>query len=117
MAQPLDLTIEKGVTFGPIQIICKDADDVIVPLAGWSAFAEGRKFECGPIFINFAPIIEADDADGLITIPEVSWENTKLLHELTGRWDLILQDPTGRRLPPSIAGELIITNIITKSGT
>ncbi len=106
----LNLEILRGTTFGPITITCKDAAGEPVPLAGWSAHAHARRDGETATLIDFAPVIEADDADGLVTIPEIPWESTIELPISIAPWDLILQDPTGRRLPPFLGGRVTIAN-------
>ena len=113
----LNLTILKGTTFGPIQITCKDAAGVAVPLAGWSAFAEVRKDEKGSVILDLAPVIEPDDAVGLVTLPEIAWGTTDDLPVMVGQWDLILEDPAGRRLPPFLGGRVTISLPITQKTT
>lgn len=110
----LNLEILKGTTFGPIQITCKDAAGVAVPLAGWSAYAEVRKTEKGPVILDLLPVIVSNDAVGLVTLPAVAWSATSDLQEGAAQWDLILEDPTGRRLPPFLGGSVSIVLPITQ---
>lgn len=113
----LNLEILKGTTFGPIQIICKDAAGVAVPLAGWSAFAEVRKDEKSSVVLDLTPVIAANDAAGLVTLPAIAWGTTDDLPVMVAQWDLILQDPTGRRLPPFLGGRVTISLPITQKTT
>ena len=113
----LNLEILKGTTFGPIQITCKDAAGVPVPLAGWSAFAEVRKDEKSSLILDLAPVIAPDDAAGLVTLPEIAWDATDDLPVMVGQWDLILEDPDGRRLPPFLGGRVTIALPITQKPT
>jgi hypothetical protein len=113
----LNLEILKGTTFGPVQIICKDAAGVVVPLAGWSAYAEVRKDEKSSVILDLAPVIAADDAAGLVTLPEIGWQTTDDLPTMVGQWDLILEDPSGRRLPPFLGGRVTIALPITQKTT
>lgn len=118
-AFPLDLTISRAVNFGPIAITAQRlAEDgvtlEIVPLAGWTAYAEVRKSAATAVVLDLAPVIAADDTIGLITIPEIDFAITAALPIGTHEWDIILQDPSGRRLPPLIAGEVHIDRPITQ---
>lgn len=113
-AATLNLNLEKGTTFGPVQITCKNASGAIVPLAGWSAFAEVRKEGKGYLILDLGPVIEADDAAGLVTLREVPWSETEDLPVVEALWDLILQDPSGRRLPPLLGGKFDITRPVTQ---
>lgn len=114
MAQAnLDLEISRGTNFGPVEITCK-ADGVVVPLAGYSAYAEVRKSAGGTVILDLAPVIEDEDAIGLITLPEVSHTLTDDIPAMDAKWDLILQDPSGKRLPPIIGGRVSINQPITQ---
>ncbi len=111
---PLPLSLIRGVNFGPVMIHCKDAGDVAVPLAGWKAFAEVRKDPSSSLVLDLTPVIDADDAEGLITLPEILHAATAVLAEGSFAWDLILEDPTGRRLDPIAAGPFTIESIQTQ---
>ena len=114
MVSPLNLEIVKGTTFGPIQIFCKDAAGVAVPLAGWTAYAEVRRDGKSTIISDLVPVISATDALGLVTIPEIHWSATAELPLMVAQWDLILQDPAGRRLAPCLGGRVTISLTITQ---
>lgn len=113
-ASILNLEIVRGTTFGPIQILCKDANGAPVPLAGWSAFAEARDSPKTPVIIDLLPVIEANDTAGIITLSKIPWQSTRILEFQSIEWDLILQTPNGDRLPPFIAGKIHITNTLTQ---
>lgn len=110
----LNIEIVRGATFGPIQILCKDAAGAPVPLAGWSAFAQARDSHKTPVIIDLLPIIDPADTLGLITLTAIPWQTTKNYDFQSIDWDLILQTPTGDRLPPFLGGKIRITNAITQ---
>lgn len=110
----LNLEIVRGTTFGPIQIICKNDAGQVVPLAGWKAYAEGRKTATSPVVIALNPSILNNDSTGLITIPEIAWEVTKTYDFQTLEWDLILETPQGKRLPPKLEGKIYVVNAKTQ---
>lgn len=111
----LNLTIKRGTTFGPILITCKDGAGAVVPLAGYIAYAEARKNPSSEVVIDFAPVIEADDADGLITIPAISYALTKDIPSCSIPWDLILESPDGTRATdPILEGRVSINQLITQ---
>lgn len=111
----LNLTINRGTTFGPVLITCKDASGVAVPLAGYTAYAEARKAAGRSVVIDFAPIIEDDDADGLITIPAIPYADTADIPPCSIPWDLILESPDGiRATDPILEGRVSINQIITQ---
>jgi hypothetical protein len=113
----LNLEIIKGTTFGPLAITCKDGAGAPVPLAGWTAFAEVRKDEKSAVILDFAPVIALNDAAGLVTLPAIPWNTTDDLPVIHAQWDLILQDPTGRRLPPFLGGRVTVSLPITQKPT
>ncbi len=84
-----------------------------VPLAGWSAFAEARKTPDQSVVVDFQPVIEPDDADGLVTLPAMSHTAAADLPLGGFPWDLILEQPDGTRLPPVVAGVLTISRTTT----
>ena len=113
-AAKLNLSLVRGTDFGPVQIFCKDSADAAVPLAGWKAYAEVRKTPDDSVVFDLAPEIAADDVDGLVTIPAIAHADS-LSKPLGGfKWDLILEDPAGKRIPyPIVAGTFTIARTIT----
>ena len=76
-AFPLNLEISRTTGMREARIYMKRlAEDGVteeaVPLAGWSAFAEARKTPDQSVVVDFQPVIEPDDADGLVTLPAMS---------------------------------------------
>jgi len=111
----LDLTITRYTTAGPWLITCKDANGAVVPLAGYSAFAEIRKDQNCPVIYDLAPVIEDDDAAGLVTIPAITPATSKGLPSIGAKWDLILQSPDGTRATePLLSGRVAINLPITQ---
>jgi hypothetical protein len=114
----LNLTINQHTTFGPI--IChakRKVDGVLVPapLAGYRAYAEARKGNGSPVVIDFTPVIEPDDTEGIITLPEIPHEETKHLPPGSIPWSLILETPTGKRFrDPIFTGTVSINQITTQ---
>ncbi len=111
----LNLTIKRGTTFGPIIITAKDGTGAVVPLAGYTAYAAARKGPGSGVVIDFAPIIESDDADGLITIPAIPHATTKDIPSCSIPWDMILEAPDGTRATePLLEGRVSINQLITQ---
>jgi len=113
----LDLSIRRGITFGPVQIICRNAAGDLVDLTGWQPFAEVRKKSGAEVILDFEPAITGPPTNGAITIPEVTDEETMALTAGTYAWDFILQTPTGDIVGPYISGKCVISDKITKSGS
>lgn len=110
----IPLTIRRGVTFGPITIICRDALGAAIPLAGWSAYAEARKTPDGPVVLDLVPVIAADDALGIITIPAIAHTATTSLSDSLLGFDLILGTPIGTRIDSGVAGTIHISTPYTQ---
>ena len=115
MSSTLNLEILRGITFGPVEIICKDADGVPVPMAGWKASAQASRKPGEPVVIDFSPVIQPDDGDGLITLSEMSWIDTLVLAVGDLTWDLVLIDPVNRHLPPVLHGKCKVMDINTSN--
>ena len=112
----LNFDIKRGVTFGGVALTCRDKAGGIVPLAGWKAYAQMRKSPEEPVLLDFLPQIAADDAVGLVTIPPVSHTLTAGLENGVYFWDLILENPSGRRFEPSLSGSATVTTPLTQPG-
>ncbi len=110
----LNLSINRGVNFGPVLIHCTDANGAAVPLAGYSAYAHVRRDEKSSLILDLAPVIAVDDAAGLVTLPEIPWETTQDLCSMVAQWDLILEDSFGKRLDPIVGGRININLPITQ---
>lgn len=106
------LTIYTGTTFGPVTLTCRDAEGVLVDLTGWTAYAEVRKTEGGPVIVDLEPVI-TDAGGGVVTLG-LSKEDTAALPVGGYLWDILLQRPTGERLGPYVAGKVSIKKPITQ---
>lgn len=110
----LDLTVTRGVTFGPVVITCKDANGAAVNLAGYTPFAEVRK-KAGEAVVRDLALAITNAAAGEVTIPEISDEATMKMTKGSYRWDFVLQNAGGKRFGPHAAGTFIVQNIITQA--
>ena len=106
--------LRRGINFGPVEITGTDGEGDPTALAGWKAYAQVRKASDGPLVLDLAPVIAADDADGLITLPEVLPAASRLLEAGSFIWDLILEDPWGRLLEPVLGGKFVISSTVTQ---
>ena len=112
-AATVDLEIERGTNFGPVVITCTN-EGVPVPLAGYSAFAHVRKGPGSPLILNLSPVIEADDTEGIITLPEIDNALTDDIPPMDAKWDLIIRNAAGKKLPTIIRGRISINQPITE---
>lgn len=103
----------RGINWGPVSITCTDSQAAPVALAGWKAYAHVRQDSDAPLLLDLAPVIAVDDAAGLITLPEIPPAASRLLDAGSFVWDLILEDPAGKVLPPVIGGTFIISSTVT----
>lgn len=106
----LNLTVYRGCTLGPIYIYPKDENGSAVSLSGYSAYSQVRKVPSGDVILDLAPIVEAQR----IVIPELSNATTDALENVVAAWDFILEDSLGRRLPPLIGGDFVVTTPTTQ---
>lgn len=107
-----NITVKNGIHFGPLKITCKKRDNTVVNLTGWIAFAHAKIAPNRNIQIDLAPAI-LNPTGGEITI---DFNQTVTDGMLPGDylWDLILQDPNGRRWGPYLAGKFKVMPVITK---
>jgi hypothetical protein len=112
MKTTLDLTIHPGLTFGPVEILCKDAAGAAVPLAGWRAFAEVRAKPGTELILDLAPVIAGGDTLGKVTLPRQDPTVTSLLPVGEYQWELILEDTNLTRFPPLLGGRVKIFKTI-----
>ena len=108
----LDLTVTKGITFGPILFTFKDSNGDPFDLTGWQPHAHARSSPGAKSKIDLAPAI-TDAAAGEAEIPVKTDEVT--LSYLAGElsWDLILESPGGVRIGPLFKGDFLVKEIIT----
>jgi hypothetical protein len=107
-----DIEIVRGLDWGPVTIVCRDAASAIVDLTGWSVEAHARKTRCGTLFYNLAPTI-SDPTGGEITIPTITAAVSDQLCRGRYGWDLVLITPAGRRQGPYITGAFGLSEIYT----
>jgi hypothetical protein len=109
----LNLQIRRARTYTGLQVKCYGEGRVVVPLAGYTAYAQIRAGREGALIYDLAPTIAADDAAGLITIPPIPWAITDALPPGDYIYELILQDPAGNRYDPILTGNVKISTSIT----
>ena len=115
MSEPLNLEIQRGLTFGPIEVYCKADDGTPFPLAGWSAASQAGQYPGSTAAIDLRPVIAEDDADGLITIPEITFADASALTLGDFTFDLVLIDPDGKRPCVLLGGTVTVTDINTST--
>lgn len=111
---PLDLTLWRGATFGPVVVTCLDGAGAAVNLTGWSAFADVRVAAGKRKVLDLQPAILVG-TDGKVTIPGFTDEQTTGLPHGSFVWDLILEQPAGERLGPILAGSFVIKTAVTRA--
>jgi hypothetical protein len=107
-----NLSMTKGVTFGPVLFYLADEDEVAVDLTGWTVFAEVRASANGSVIFDLQPQI-TNPEEGEITIEHTDEQTADLTPGLF-RWDLILENPAGQRLGPYIVGSCNISAPISQ---
>lgn len=108
----LDLTIKRGVTFGPVNITCmNDAGTAALDITGYTAFAEARERPASGVAFDLAPTIPTG-TDGKVRISKTDDETDELTAGRYG-WDLILQNAAGARLGPYAYGAVTVEQPFT----
>ena len=107
-AAVLNPTITRGITFGPLKIVVKDAAQSVIDITGWSVFAMAAHKDG---VVDLQPAVTSG-VDGEVTI-ELTDEETLAFPEGAMRWDLVFQTPDGKRIGPYIKGVITVRSIIT----
>ena len=108
----LDITINKGITFGLV-LKLKDAALSPVSLVGYSVFADARlKPTSTAIAFSLSPTI-SDAPQGEVTI-SLTDEATALLKHGIFHWDLVIENPSGERLGPFVEGAVFVKALATQ---
>lgn len=89
----VNITIYKGSTFTLPTINAVDSSGDPVDLTGCLVYSEVRRFPEDPNSYDLAPVIDEDSIDG-----EVSDENTDVMDTGRFEWDVLLENPAGKRL-------------------
>lgn len=107
----LPLTVTKGITFGPVTFMFKQADASPFDLTDYKVFAYARRTKYAKEKIDLNPQIT--DAVNGTAVMQFTDEQTAVLMGGENGWDLILEAPTGERLGPYFAGKLKVQEIYT----
>lgn len=111
---PVDLPIKirVGIRYGPLVIVCRDANHDPVPLTSYTVAAVARPEVGSTSNIDLEPAI-TNAAAGEITI-DLSVVDTGYFPVGDYVYDLILTTPGGVRLPPLIGGNLRVIDTVTR---
>src|SRR5436190_23347316 len=103
-----DLTIWRGIDFGPILFRFQDENGDPIDMTGWLAFAQGRR-------INLTPTL-SDAANGEWSVSKTK-DETILMPVGKEKWDWILEIPGGTRIGPVMKGTIDVKETVTQPGT
>jgi len=108
----LDLTVTKGITYGPAEFNLKDEDENPFDLTlggAWKVISYARLTKDSARKIDLAPSI-TDAANGQF---KIGFTDEQTLAQMAGnyRWDLILETPAGERIGPYFAGKYTVEEI------
>lgn len=106
-----NLLLYQGITFGPLIIQCRDANDSPVDLTSYKISGQVRDFG-NNLKIDLAPTITNAGA-GEITIKH-SDEQTKTFPLGEFNWDLVIELSTGERLGPFLQGQCLVRRLNTQ---
>lgn len=112
--KPLNIEIERHLSWGPLQLICTDENDDPVDLTDWVAYCEARKNKDTDVVLDFLPELTLTPTDGIIVFPGLEPADTADLPEGDYGLQLILENGAGTRWDPDIKGVLKITTGITQ---
>ena len=107
-----DITIYRGLTFGPFLIYATDSLGAPYDLTGWTSHASVKKRASGPEILDLSPTI-TNAAIGESTI-ELTKVITLNLNEAIAYWDFVLETPAGKLLGPFIRGVFTVTTPMTQ---
>lgn len=108
----LPLKIRRGIAYGPLKIVCRDANHDPVPLTSYTVAAVARPETESTTNIDLEPTI-TNAAAGEITI-SLDVVDTGYFPVGEYVYDLILTTPGGVRLPPVIGGPLRVIDTETR---
>lgn len=98
------LCIIRSVEFAPFVINCtQDGTNEPIDLTGWTAHAKAKLIHIPSRGFDLKPAI-TDAENGVVTI-SLTGEETMSIPAGLYEWDLILQNPDGKRHGPIICGE------------
>lgn len=107
-----NITIERGVSYGPIVFVCYSAGRV-VDLTGFTAHAQVRVSADDPILLDLQPVI-TDEPGGKIQLGAYSSDTTLAFMEIDGIWSLVIENSDGNWLPEIVTGTCVITSSVTR---
>lgn len=108
----LPLKIRRGIAYGPLKIVCRDANHDPVPLTNYTVAAVARPEIGSTTNIDLEPAI-TNAAAAEITI-DLDVIETGYFPLGDYVYDLILTTPGGVRLPPVIGGNLRVIDTVTR---
>jgi hypothetical protein len=106
------LKIRREITFGPLTVTCQDVNAVPVDLTGFLVFALARPELESTTNIDLGPVI-TDPVNGVITIAFTD-EQTAAFALGEYVYDIVLEDGSGNRLNPILAGPLSIIDVVSR---
>lgn len=106
------LKIRRGIRYGPLVLVCRDANHDPVPLTSYTVAAVARPETESTTKIDLEPAI-TNAAAGEITI-DLSIIDTGYFPVGEYVYDLILTTPGGVRLSPVIGGNLRVIDTVTR---
>lgn len=103
-----------GSSFGPVTLVCKDANGDPVDLTGYTAHAQVRVAAGEDVLLDLSPQV-TDAAVGEVTLPVVAPATTTGLAAGVYRWDFILKDASGAVTAPVLEGRFKVSNKISEA--
>src|SRR6516162_5321705 len=107
-----DIDVVKGSIYGPAMFTAVDVSGNPINLTNWQVFAKSTN-GFGQLFDLQPQILAQTGAQVGQFIIQLTQQQTDLFSIGRNRWDLILQRPTGERLPPYLGGNLTVTEPVS----
>lgn len=112
---PFNITIYRGLTLQTHRVKFSDSDGANISLSGWSAWWEARDKD-GVLKVSLGPTVTQDDDDEWCVEIGMTDEQTAALADSTlGTWehDLIVENTSGEKLGPYVAGKLKVLDPVS----
>ncbi len=107
-----DFQINRGVDFAGLLLVCLNQAGAAIDVSGFTPHIAARRSLSKPVAFTLAASLGGGEGEILITA--MSDTQTAALPLGDYLYDLVLEDDEGQRWGPCLAGNLRITDIVTR---
>lgn len=104
----LPLEMRRGVTFGPITLVFRDSNGVLINLTGYTARGVARPEIPSPNQFDLEPTISAPATDGKVVIEFTDEETAQLFPAGIYNYAITLTNGSAEIFGPFVAGVLTV---------